>query len=59
MVESKVMIFLRNKQNSKVLSKDDTRKLCLWKQLSKKRVFERFGREQETYDLVGRVHLDS
>ena len=43
----------------KVLSKDDTRKLCLWKQLPKKRVFERFGREQETYDLVGRVHLDS
>ena len=24
----------------------------------KKRVFERFGREQETYDPVGRVHLD-
>ena len=43
----------------KILRKDDTRKLCLWKQLPKKRVFERFGREQETYDLVGRVHLDS
>ena len=43
----------------KVLSKDDTRRLCLWKQLPKKRTFERYGREQETYDLVGRVHLDS
>jgi len=43
----------------KVMSKDDTRRLCLWKQMPKKRTFERFGREQETYDLVGRVHLDS
>ena len=43
----------------KILSKDDTRKLCLWKQPSKKRVFERSCREQETYDPVGRVHLDS
>ena len=43
----------------KILSKDDTRKLCLWKQLPKKRTFERYGREQETYDLVGRVHVDS
>ena len=44
---------------SKVLSKDDTRRFCLWKQLPKKRTFERYGREQETYDLVGRVHVDS
>jgi DNA polymerase elongation subunit (family B) len=43
----------------KVMSKDDTRRLCLWKQMPKKRTFERYGREQETYDLVGRVHLDS
>ncbi len=43
----------------KVMSKDDTRRLCLWKQLPKKRTFERYGREQETYDLVGRVHVDS
>ena len=42
----------------RILSKDDTRKFCLWGQLPKKRVFERFGAEQETYDLVGRVHLD-
>jgi DNA polymerase elongation subunit (family B) len=27
--------------------------------MPKKRTFERYGREQETYDLVGRVHLDS
>ena len=40
----------------KVMSKDDTRRLCLWKQMPKKRTFERYGREQETYDLIGRVH---
>ena len=44
---------------ARVLSKDDTRRFCLWKQLPKKREFERYGRKSETYDLVGRVHLDS
>ena len=43
---------------TRVLSKDDTRKFCLWGQMPKKRMFERFGAEQETFDLVGRVHLD-
>ena len=44
---------------SKVLSKDDTRRFCLWSQMPKKRTFEKYGREQETYDLIGRVHIDS
>ena len=43
---------------TRLLSKDDTRRFCLWGQLPKKRMFERFGAEQETYDLVGRVHMD-
>ena len=43
---------------TRILSKDDTRKFCLWGQHPKKRVFERFGAEQETFDLVGRVHMD-
>ena len=43
---------------TRVLSKDDTRKFCLWGQFPKRRMFERFGAEQETYDLVGRVHMD-
>lgn len=43
---------------TRILSKDDTRKFCLWGQFPKKRMFERFGAEQETYDLVGRVHMD-
>jgi DNA polymerase elongation subunit (family B) len=45
-------------RTTRVLSKDDTRKFCLWGQLPKKRMFERFGAEQETYDLIGRVHMD-
>ena len=43
---------------TRVLSKDDTRRLCLWGQLPKKREFERYGADQITFDLVGRVHLD-
>jgi DNA polymerase elongation subunit (family B) len=43
---------------TRVLSKDDTRKFCLWGQLPKMRMFERFGSEHQTYDLVGRVHMD-
>jgi DNA polymerase elongation subunit (family B) len=43
----------------RVLSKDDTRRFCLWGQLPKKREYEKFGKTSETYDFVGRVHLDS
>jgi len=43
---------------SRVIGKDYTRKFCLWGQYPKKRMFERYGKEHETYDLVGRVHLD-
>jgi len=43
---------------TRVLNKDDTRRFCLWNQYPKKRVFERFGAENETYDLIGRVHMD-
>jgi DNA polymerase elongation subunit (family B) len=43
----------------KVLGKEDTRRLCLWNQYPKKREFEKYGRQAVTYDLIGRVHLDS
>ena len=43
---------------TRVLSKDDTRRFCLWNQLPKQRMFERFGSENQTFDLIGRVHLD-
>ena len=44
---------------SRVLSKDDTRRFCLWKQLPKKREYEKYGKSAVTFDLIGRVHLDS
>jgi DNA polymerase elongation subunit (family B) len=43
---------------TRVLSKDDTRRFCLWGKLPKPRTFERYGAENITFDLVGRVHLD-
>ena len=43
----------------KTLSKEDTRRFCLWDQLPKKREYEKFGKAAVTYDLIGRVHLDS
>ena len=43
---------------TRVLSKDDTRRFCLWGQFPKERTFERFGAESQTYDLIGRVHMD-
>jgi len=43
---------------TRVLSKDDTRRFCLWGQFPKQRTFERFGAENMTFDLVGRVHMD-
>jgi len=42
----------------RVLSKDDTRRFCLWGQLPKKREYEKFGKLSETYDTIGRVHMD-
>jgi len=44
---------------TKVLSKEDTRRFCLWDQFPKKREYEKYGKNAVTYDLVGRVHLDS
>ena len=42
----------------RVLSKDDTRRFCLWGQYPKQRTFERFGAENVTFDTIGRVHMD-
>ena len=43
---------------TRIMSKDDTRKFCLLGQLPKPRIYERFGKEEKTYDLVGRIHMD-
>jgi len=43
---------------TRIMSKDDTRKFCLLGQIPKPRVYERFGKEETTFDLVGRIHMD-
>lgn len=42
----------------RVLGKHEARRLCLWDQQPKVREFERGGKTQPTYDLIGRVHVD-
>jgi DNA polymerase elongation subunit (family B) len=42
----------------KVLGKSETRRLCLWDQLPKHREFDNHSKKSQTYDLIGRVHLD-
>jgi DNA polymerase elongation subunit (family B) len=42
----------------KSLSKEDTRRFCLFDQFPKRREYEKFGRNSVTYDYIGRVHLD-
>jgi DNA polymerase elongation subunit (family B) len=44
---------------TKALSKDDTRRFCLWNHFPKRREYEKYGKKAVTYDLIGRVHLDS
>ena len=45
-------------RTARILSKDDTRRYCLWNQMPKPRTYEKFGLERQTFDIVGRVHLD-
>lgn len=42
----------------RLMGKHEARKLCLWDQEPKKREFDRGGKTSETYDLIGRVHVD-
>jgi DNA polymerase elongation subunit (family B) len=46
-------------RTARILSKADTRKFCLWDQYPVKREFERYGKISYTYDLIGRIHMDS
>ena len=41
------------------MSKEDTKRFCLWGQLPKRREYEKYGKKAITYDFHGRVHLDS
>jgi DNA polymerase elongation subunit (family B) len=43
---------------TRIMSKDDTSRLCLWNEKPKEKTVEKYGKEISTYELVGRVHLD-
>mgnify|MGYP001583508019 FL=1 len=40
------------------LGKEHTRRFCLWNKYPKRREYLSYGKTQETFDTVGRVHLD-
>ena len=42
----------------KILGRSATRQMCLFNQLPKERTYESFCMERQSYDLIGRVHLD-
>ena len=43
---------------ARAIGKEYTKKFCLWDQYPKRREFERYGKSQETFDTIGRLHLD-
>ena len=43
---------------SRTIGKEYTKKFCLWDQYPKRREFEKYGKAQETFDTIGRLHLD-
>lgn len=42
----------------RLMNSDLTKKFCLFDQLPKPRKYMKFGREYNTYELIGRAHLD-
>ena len=40
------------------LGREHTRRFCLWNKYPKRREYLSYGKTQETFDTVGRVHLD-
>lgn len=42
----------------RVLGSEYNKKLCLWGKKPRKRKYTKYKKERETYDLIGRVHLD-
>ena len=43
---------------SRLMGSDHTRRFCLWNSKPIRREYEKYGKISETYDFVGRVHLD-
>ena len=45
-------------RTARLMGADHTRRFCLWDAKPMRREFEKYGRISETFDFVGRVHLD-
>tara|TARA_Y100000389_G_scaffold123654_1_gene120975 strand:- start:2139 stop:4838 length:2700 start_codon:yes stop_codon:yes gene_type:complete len=43
---------------ARTMGKEHTRRFCLWGKYPKRREYEKYGKLQETYDTIGRLHLD-
>jgi DNA polymerase elongation subunit (family B) len=43
---------------SRLMGADHTRRFCLWNTKPVRREYEKYGKISETFDFVGRVHLD-
>ena len=43
---------------TRILGMDYNRQFCLWDQKPRQRMVPRYGKEHESYDFVGRCHLD-
>jgi len=42
----------------RLMGKDHSKRMCLWNQRPRRRKYIEFKKEKETYELVGRIHLD-
>jgi len=42
----------------KLMGRHEARRMCLWDKFPKPKTFVMGGKESQTYDLIGRVHLD-
>lgn len=42
----------------KIMGNETVKKFCLWNQMPQQRIIKKYGKEQQVYDLIGKVHLD-
>jgi len=42
----------------RVLNDAEVTRMCLWNQLPKPKIVDNYGKEVQTYELIGRIHLD-
>lgn len=42
----------------RLMGKDHSKRMCLWNQRPRRKKYTQFKKEHNTYDLIGRIHLD-